>query len=88
MRVQVFFIAVIFILVSCTTPEGKAKKAIKEKLKITLHDFKSYESVEFGTLDSLFSDVTSSSEYEVLNSKYEAWIRQAEKEHKSDLEEI
>ena len=88
MKIGVFILALIIILGSCSSPEGKAKKAIKEKLKVTLHDFKSYEPVEFGTLDSLFSDVTSSSEYEVLKSKYEAWIRQAEKEYKADQEEI
>ncbi len=88
MKVLVNILALIFILASCSSPEGKAKKAIKEKLKMTLHDFKSYEPVEFGTLDSLFSDVTSSTEFEVLNSKYESCISQAEKEHKSDLVEI
>jgi hypothetical protein len=88
MKIGVFILALLIILSSCSSPERKAKKAIKEKLKVTLHDFKSYEPVEFGTLDSLFSDVTSSSEYEVLKSKHEAWIRQVEKENKADQDEI
>jgi len=88
MKVHVSVLAIIFILVSCSSPEGKAKKAIKEKLKMTLHDFKSYEPVKFGNLDSLFSDVNSSAEFVALSSKHDAWNRQAEKEHKNDQEEI
>lgn len=88
MKIDVLIIALLIILSSCSSPVKKAKKAIKEKLKVTLHDFKSYETVKFGTLDSLFSDVTSSSGYEVLKLKHEAWIKQAEKEYKADQEEI
>lgn len=88
MKICVYILVLLITLVSCSSPERKAKKAIKEKLKMTLHDFKSYEPVEFGTLDSLFSDVTSSSEYEVFKSKHEAWIRQADKEYKVNQEEI
>ena len=88
MKICVYILVLLITLVSCSSQERKAKKAIKEKLKVSLHDFKSYEPVKFGTLDSLFSDVTSSSEYGALKSKYDAWIRQAENEHKADQEEI
>jgi hypothetical protein len=38
------------IIVSCTSPEKKAQKAIKDYLQANLNDAKSYESVEFGKL--------------------------------------
>lgn len=37
------------------SPENQAKFLIEEKLKKTLHDYKSYEIVEFGKLDSSFT---------------------------------
>ena len=83
-----FLIAMALLLITCSSPEKKAQKAIKEELRLTLNDFKSYESVKFGTLDSLFSDVTTSPEYEALNTKRESWIKLADEEHKSDQEEI
>jgi len=39
---------------SCST-ESKAKKAIKENLRLTLHDFKSYEPVQFGKIEVAMS---------------------------------
>lgn len=42
-------------LLGCKTNEDKAKKAIEKSLSETMHDFKSYESVKFGKLDSTFS---------------------------------
>ena len=88
MKSNVCFLILILFLVSCSSPEGKARNAIKEKLKMTLNNFKSYESVKFGTLDSLFSDVTTSSEYEALKTKRESWIKLAEEEKKADEEKI
>ncbi len=48
-------IPILFLLISCNSPEKMAKTAISENLKLTLNDFKSYEPVEFGKLDSSMS---------------------------------
>ncbi len=45
------------------SPEDKAKKLITENLKHSLHDFKSYEPVEYGKLDSTYSDCSETPEY-------------------------
>ena len=45
----------IFFAYSCTSPEKKFKKAIKEELRLTLHDFDSYEPVQFGKLEVAMS---------------------------------
>lgn len=46
----------LFSFVSCTmSNERKAKNKIEHQLKVSLHDYDSYESVEFGKLDSAFS---------------------------------
>ena len=46
------YIIVICLLISCSVPENKAKKLIDEDLKGSLHDYRSYESVEFSPLKS------------------------------------
>lgn len=43
----------------------KAKKEIKLHLSKTMHDFKSYEPVEFSTLDTLYSSYTESNNYKI-----------------------
>ena len=53
-------------MVACSTPESKAKKAIKESLRTTLNDFKSYEPVQFSKLEvdsSKYTDVPEVSQY-------------------------
>lgn len=53
-------------LIGCSSPEKKFKKAIKEELRLTLHDFKSYEPVQFGKLEvaeSIYTDLPIVSEY-------------------------
>jgi hypothetical protein len=41
---------------ACTpSPEEKAHQVVKEELRTTLHDWKSYESVKWGKLDSAFT---------------------------------
>lgn len=46
-------------IISCTlSSEEKAKKTIKDYMFKTLNDFGSYEPVEYGNIDSLFSDYT------------------------------
>jgi hypothetical protein len=48
-------ISAVCIVLSCTSLESKAKKAIKEELRLTMHDFKSYEPVQFGKLEVAMS---------------------------------
>lgn len=51
-------------IVACTSsPEKKAQKAIKEYLFKTLNDIDSYEPVEYGTIDSLYTEYTMDSLY-------------------------
>lgn len=52
--ILVVTIVVVTILNACkNTPEDKAKALIKDYLSKNMNDFKSYEAVEFGSLDSL-----------------------------------
>ena len=42
-------------LSSCTkSPMGKVEDAVREELRRTLHDFSSYEPVEWGKLDTIY----------------------------------
>lgn len=57
-------VALPLLFVGCSeNKEKKAKELINHQLKVTLHDFDSYESVEFGKLDSTFSDVSDVPEF-------------------------
>ena len=47
--------ALSFLIISCSSPEKKAKKLIEGHLSKNMNDFKSYEPVEFSKLDSSFS---------------------------------
>lgn len=50
--------------VSCSlSNERRAKQIIEHQLKVSLHDYDSYELVEFGTLDSAFSSASDLPEY-------------------------
>jgi hypothetical protein len=50
------FILLLLFLCSCSNREDQAKKLIKNELSTTMNDYNSYEGVEFGKLDSTFSD--------------------------------
>jgi hypothetical protein len=52
---KILFICCCFTFIACSSPEKKAKNLINEELRTTLHDFKSYEPVTFGNLDSTFT---------------------------------
>lgn len=56
MKVHFSIITLVILLISCSSPEQKAKKAIKEYLKYTLNDFKSYEPVSFGKIEVAYSN--------------------------------
>lgn len=63
MRTLIIVIVCLFALSCSVSNEKKAQKLIVERLKETLHDYSSYESVKFGTLDSIFSTPMDDSVY-------------------------
>lgn len=65
-------IAGLYCLSGCTpTPEEKAHKVIMEELRTTLHDYKSYESVKWGKLDSAFSLYADDPAYKRLTDDFD-----------------
>jgi len=57
-RLLVVMLAVTMMFGGCSeSNEKKAQRLIKEQLNVTLHDLNSYESVEFGKLDSVFNNL-------------------------------
>lgn len=65
------------LLFSCKkTPDEKAQSLIKGWLKLNLHDWKSYDPVEFGKLDSSYSSLDDDQAYQntkrELDSLYKA----------------
>ncbi|WP_306505907.1 hypothetical protein [Alistipes ihumii] len=57
-------------LVGCSNPEKQAKKLVRQQLKETLHDWNSYESVKFGTLDSVYTTVFDNPEYKIMSDEF------------------
>lgn len=51
MKKLLALIAIAILVSSCSSNEDKAKKLVKEDLNTTLHDFSSYEPVEWSTLE-------------------------------------
>jgi hypothetical protein len=88
MKKLLFFISLtIFIICfySCSK-EYKAKRLINKELNMTLNDRKSYEPVQFGGLDSLFSSYKNDINYinnEKLNVYLNGMLEEATKRHKS-----
>jgi hypothetical protein len=81
MRSTILIITAFSLMASCKlSPDEKAKKAIREELRVTLHDYKSYESVQYGKLDSDFSSVFNFPEYKKLSEDLDQTIAH-EKEH-------
>jgi hypothetical protein len=86
MKTFSFFFTLALLLFSCSSPENKAKKAIKEELRLTLHDFKSYEPVQFGKLEIASSNYIDLPETNIYLSKSDAFLTSS-KEY-SDKAEI
>jgi hypothetical protein len=55
MKTYTLFLTLAFLLFSCSSLEDKAKKTIKENLRLTLDDYKSYEPVQYGKLEYAMS---------------------------------
>ena len=63
MKKLILFLLVIFTIFSCTkSPENQAKENVEKYIKTKLDDPKSYESVNFGKIDSMFSSFDESKE--------------------------
>ena len=70
----ILLLAIILFASSCSN-EQKAKKAIETYLSKTLHDFKSYEAVEFGKIDSSFTFFMDAEEFKTLDSRFDELVR-------------
>ena len=70
--------AMIFVCSCSKSPEQKAQSLIKSKLKETLHDPKSYESVKFSTLDSVYTTLEDNLEYLILKKKFDWAYKKAQ----------
>lgn len=71
----IFHLLALVVLLSCghASNESKAKKLIRDHLYKTLHDYKSYEPVEFEKIDTLYSAAIDDSLfnlYRTLADKY------------------
>lgn len=70
-------------VVGCTlSPTEKAKKVIRRYLELSLNDMKSYEVVQFGKLDSSFSEYQRLDQYRKLRDSFDYYA----KENKLNLE--
>lgn len=71
-------IACLFAFSCSVSNEKKAQKLIGEKLKETLHDYSSYESVKFGTLDTVYTSILEDTAYTSFEDKLSSYTRLAE----------
>lgn len=68
---------------SCSSkkqPEEKARKLIKDHLYETLHDYKSYEPIKFGKLDSTFTSFKDDAAYAAARKTFDSLL-DASEEH-------
>ena len=70
-----FVIISVVTLIGCSSPEKKFKKAIREELRLTLHDFKSYEPVQFGKIEAAESVYTDLPEVGNYLGKSESYLK-------------
>ena len=63
MRMILCTVMALLVLGCSPSNEKKAQKLIGEKLKETLNDFSSYESVKFGTLDTVYTSILENADY-------------------------
>jgi hypothetical protein len=89
MKTYFFIFSLVILLFSCSSPERKAKKAIKEDLKLTMHDYKSYEPVQFGKLEVAMSNWEDVPEVKVYLAKADEFLKQyKEYDDKADIYHI
>ena len=74
------------LLITCSSPEKKAQKAIKEELRLTLNDFKSYEPVQFGKLEVASSKYEDEPDYDFYSGKADSYLKVSKEESdKADI---
>jgi len=78
MRTLIIVIVCLFTISCSVSNEKKAQKLIGEKLKETLHDYSSYESVKFGTLDTVYTSILEDTAYTSFEDKLSSYTRLAE----------
>lgn len=69
MKKIIFIILSAIFLIACSSPEKNAQKLIKNSLMESMNDPKSYESVKFSELDSVFTVYYEDPVYVSLNNK-------------------
>jgi hypothetical protein len=82
---KLLFIIAAALLFSCSSPEKKAQNLIKKYLKENINDAKSYESVLFSKLDSVFSYYWELPEYKNNKHHFDIYINLAEHAVSLDL---
>ena len=80
MKKITILIVAVTLLVSCSNPEKKAQKLIEKELQTSLNDPKSYESVNFGSLDSVFTSPSRDIDYIGYKSKYDVYTNAYEEQ--------
>lgn len=88
--ISIFLLSAILFFSCSTSPQEKAEAAIKEYLSKNLNDAKSYESVEFGKLDSVFTSCEDLQDYKdtmALHKEAEVFIPQSKEKIKSLIDE-
>jgi hypothetical protein len=78
MKKVLIVFSLLAVLAGCTSNEKKAKSLIKDYMKTHLNDPKSYEAVEFGTLDTLFSKLEHDFDYIKYNEGFKAYLKMQE----------
>lgn len=66
------------LFIGCSSPEKKAQKLVQSKLKETMNDPKSYESVKFSELDSTFTSLSDDSTFNALFNKAKFYLNRSE----------
>ena len=60
---KIALICIVVVFAACGSPEKTAQKLVKDYLKENLKDPSSYQSIEFGSLDTLYTSVAADTEY-------------------------
>lgn len=77
MKKALFLMIVLGALIGCSSPEKSAQKLIVKHLKETLNDWKSYESVSFGVLDSAYTSVLENDHFIVAHHRCDSLLKSA-----------
>ena len=85
MKKLIFFLSIAFLLSACGSNEHSAQKMIKQQMKTIVTDAKSYHSISFGALDSLFSTYQKDSTYVQLLRKANNYQSLADQQTKNAI---